>query len=131
MIFSLLTSNLEGIGTCIPGKNGNSLIVIIWHHIQPNLQLQGETKVVIFSKNRALNIDKNYLLINFRRIALNNHTPMWLFTSTLVVTSLKINVCSVFAPRRILRSARVSVAPRLRDRLNTKDADVTSLPKCL
>ncbi len=49
-------------------------------------------------------------------------------TSSLVVTSDKINACSVYAQKAYLRAARVSVAPRPRDQLNAKDADVTSLP---
>ncbi len=46
--------------------------------------------------------------------------------STLVVTSHKINACSVFAPQRMLRAPRVSMAPRLHDQLNPKDADARS-----
>ncbi len=48
------------------------------------------------------------------------------FTNTLVVASHKIN-----AYRHMLHASGVSVAPPLRDQLNAKDADVTSLPsKC-
>ncbi len=49
-------------------------------------------------------------------------------TGSLVVTSDKINACSVYTQQAYLRVARVSVAPCLRDQLNAKDADVTSLP---
>ena len=49
-------------------------------------------------------------------------------TSSLVVTSDKINACSVHTQQAYLRAARVSVAPRRRDQLNAKDADVTLLP---
>ena len=52
------------------------------------------------------------------------------FTSTLVVTSNKINTCSVFVLQRISALQLVSATPRLRKQLDTKDADVTSLPKC-
>ena len=51
-------------------------------------------------------------------------------TSSLVVTSDKINACSVYTQKAYLRAARVSVAPRPHDQLNAKDADVTSLPNC-
>ena len=47
------------------------------------------------------------------------------FTSTLVVTSHKINVCAA----TYLCPAH-SVAPRQFNQLNAKDADVTSLTKC-
>ncbi len=49
-------------------------------------------------------------------------------TRSLVVTSDKINACSVYTQQAYLRAARVSVALRPRDQLNAKDADVTSLP---
>ncbi len=49
-------------------------------------------------------------------------------TSSLVVTSDKINACSVYTQQADLRASRVSVALRPRDQLNTKDADATSLP---
>ena len=48
--------------------------------------------------------------------------------SSLVVTSDKINACSMYTQQAYLRAARVSVASRPRDQLNAKDADVTSLP---
>ncbi len=51
-------------------------------------------------------------------------------TSSLVVTSGKINACSVYTQQAYLRAARVSVAPRPQDQLNAMDADVTSLPNC-
>ena len=49
-------------------------------------------------------------------------------TSSLVVMSDKLNACSVYTQQAYLRAARDSVAPRPRDQLNAKDADVTSLP---
>ena len=49
-------------------------------------------------------------------------------TSSLVVTSDKINDCSVYTQQAYLRAARDSVAPRPRDHLNANYADVTSLP---
>ena len=51
------------------------------------------------------------------------------FTSTLVVTSHNIKACSVFLPLHI--SALYVLAPRPRDQLSAKNADVTSLPKIL
>ena len=51
---------------------------------------------------------------------------LWHFTSTLEVTSHKINACFVFALGHI--SARNSVAPCLCDQLSAKDTDVRSLP---
>ncbi len=54
--------------------------------------------------------------------------PIWHFTSTSVAMSHKINACSVYTQQAYLRAASVSVAPHLRDQLNAKDADVTSLP---
>ncbi len=45
-------------------------------------------------------------------------------TSSLVVTSDKINACSVYTQQAYLRAARVSVSPRPRDQLNAKGADV-------
>ncbi len=53
--------------------------------------------------------------------------PMIQVTSSLVVTSDKINACSVYTQQAYLRVARVSMAPRPRDQLNAKDANVTSL----
>ncbi len=51
------------------------------------------------------------------------------FTGTLVVMlSLKINACSVFALWRICALHTVSVAPHPHNQSNTKDTDVTSLP---
>ncbi len=49
-------------------------------------------------------------------------------TSSLVVTSDKINACSVYTQQAYLHAARVSVAPRPRDQVNAKDVDITSLP---
>ncbi len=49
-------------------------------------------------------------------------------TSSLVVTSDKINACSVYTWQAYRRAVRVSVAPHPRDQLNAKDAEVTSLP---
>ena len=49
-------------------------------------------------------------------------------TSSLVVTSDKINTCSVYTQQAYLRTERVSVAPRPLDQLNEKDVDVMSLP---
>ncbi len=49
-------------------------------------------------------------------------------TSSLVVTSDKINACYVYMQQAYLLAALVSVAPLSRDQLNAKDADVTSLP---
>ena len=46
------------------------------------------------------------------------------FTSTLVVTSHKINACSMFASLACLQAAHVSVALLLRDQLNANDADM-------
>ncbi len=48
-------------------------------------------------------------------------------TSSLVVTSDKINACSVYTQQAYLLAARVGVAPRPRDQLNAKDADVTNV----
>ena len=61
-------------------------------------------------------------------VSINLASGMIQVTSSLVVTSDKIKACSVYKQQAYLRAARVSVAPRLRDHLNTKDADVTSLP---
>ncbi len=47
--------------------------------------------------------------------------PIRHFPSTVVVTSHKINACSMFASQACLH---VSMAPRLWDQLNTKDADM-------
>ncbi len=47
---------------------------------------------------------------------------------SLVVTSDKINACSVYTQQAYLRAAHVSMVSRPRDQLNAKDADVTSLP---
>ncbi len=44
--------------------------------------------------------------------------------------SHKINACSVFASWRMLHASHVSVDPHPRNQLNTKDADITALPKC-
>ncbi len=49
-------------------------------------------------------------------------------TSSLVVMSDKINDCSVYMHQAYLHAARDSLAPRPRDQLNAKDADVMSLP---
>ncbi len=66
---------------------------------------------------------------NFGSIfAVSIQTTMIQVTSSLVVTSDKINACSVHTQQVYLRAARVSVAARPRDQLNAKDADVTSLP---
>ncbi len=46
-------------------------------------------------------------------------------TSSLVVTSNKINACSVYTQQAYLRAVRVSVAPRPRS-VEQKNADVTS-----
>ena len=51
----------------------------------------------------------------------------WIATS-----HYKVNACFEFAPRYISAMHMFRVAPCLRDQLNAKDADVTSLPpKCL
>ncbi len=49
-------------------------------------------------------------------------------TSSLVVTSDKINACSAYTQQAYHGAARVSVPPRPRDHLNAKGADATSLP---
>ncbi len=49
-------------------------------------------------------------------------------TSSLVVMSDKINACSMYTQQAYLCAARVNLAPRPRDQLNAKDADVTPLP---
>ena len=46
------------------------------------------------------------------------------FTSTLVVTSHKINAYSVFASQACLRAVRISMVLRPHDQSNTKDADI-------
>ncbi len=58
----------------------------------------------------------------------NEDVDMIQVTSSLLVTSDKINACSVYTQQAYFRAARVSMAPHPRDQLNTKDADVTSLP---
>ena len=62
------------------------------------------------------------------RVSQKKNMAMIQVTSSLVVTSDKVNACSVYTQQAYLRAARVSMAPRPRDQLNVKDADVTSLP---
>ncbi len=63
-----------------------------------------------------------------RIISIHVNKTMIQVTSSLVVTSDKMNACSVYTQQAYFCAARVSVAPRPRDQLNAKDADVTSLP---
>ena len=56
-------------------------------------------------------------------------TSMQHFTSTLVVTSFKINASSVFAQRRISALDLIEWLQVARDQLNGNDADITSPSK--
>ena len=49
-------------------------------------------------------------------------------TSSLVVTSDKINACSVYTQQVYLHAVHVSVGPCPHNQWNAKNADVTSLP---
>ncbi len=82
-------------------------------------------------KKQTLKLERTkYICINKRItfIISKQTTATIQVTSSLVVTSDKINACSVYTQQAYLRAARVSVAPRPRDQLNAQDADVTSLP---